>query len=396
MRQAGSIVKKRNRYYVVYRNPDKKQKWIGGFEKKAEAQTARTRILGEIQTGAYFETDATTFEQFADEWLENRVSIKGSTWQNYKSYLDLHVKPVLGSIKMSSVDFPAVQRLVRSLGTKKAQGKAGNLSANTIRKITTMLSTLFSAAMKQKLMRTNPAVGLELPKVVKAKIEPSTMEGVRAILEQAPADVRLLFQLDALTGLRRGEILALQWRDVDWMNSELVVERAISRARATDGVHKYQQVVGTTKGGRSRRVGLAPMLLEGLRHLRATTVDPSEGSFIFTRNGTFIDPEYFSKWIALPLVKSASKGSIKRFHDLRHFYASMLIAQGENPKYIQDQLGHASITTTFDIYGHLMPQARREASAKLAKSLFEETLSEKPSRTVLDQKAVEDLPQVIN
>ena len=74
----------------------------------------------------------------------------------------------------------------------------------------------------------------------------------------------------------------------------------------------------------------------------------------------------------------------------------MLIAQGENPKYIQDQLGHASITTTFDTYGHLMPQARREASAKLAKSLFEETLSEKPSRNVLDQKAVEDLPQVIN
>jgi hypothetical protein len=60
----------------------------------------------------------------------------------------------------------------------------------------------------------------------------------------------------------------------------------------------------------------------------------------------------------------------------------MLIAQGENPKYIQDQLGHASITTTFDTYGHLMPQARREASAKLANSLFEETLSEKSSRNV--------------
>jgi integrase len=64
-------------------------------------------------------------------------------------------------------------------------------------------------------------------------------------------------------------------------------------------------------------------------------------------------------------VKKASERHIKRFHDLRHFYASMLIAQGENPKYIQDQLGHASITTTFYIYGHLMLQARQEASAKL-------------------------------
>jgi integrase len=131
------------------------------------------------------------------------------------------------------------------------------------------------------------------------------------------------------------------------------------------------------------------MLLDELRNLRAVAPDSSEEAFLFTRNGSFIDPEYSSEWIcALPLVKKASEGRIKRFHDLRHFYASMLIAQGESPKYIQDQLGHASITTTFDIYGHLMPQARREASAKLAKSLFEEPSTEKPIvRTMLEQES---------
>jgi len=191
---------------------------------------------------------------------------------------------------------------VRSLGKKKAHRKDQILSANTVRKITTMLSTLFTAAMKRKLNRVNQPKALELPKVVRAKTEPSNIESVRAILEQAPIDVRVLFQPGALTGLRRGEILALQWRDADWLNSELIVGRALPMARS--------------------------------------------------------------------LVKTASEGKIKRFHDLRHFYASMLIAQGESPKYIQDQLGHASITTTFDVYGHLMPQARREASAKLAKTLF--------------------------
>lgn len=191
---------------------------------------------------------------------------------------------------------------MRSLGKKKAHRKDQILSANTVRKITTMLSTLFTAAMKRKLNRVNQPKALELPKVVRAKTEPSNIESVRAILEQAPIDVRVLFQPGALTGLRRGEILALQWRDADWLNSELIVGRALPMARS--------------------------------------------------------------------LVKTASEGKIKRFHDLRHFYASMLIAQGESPKYIQDQLGHASITTTFDVYGHLMPQARREASAKLAKTLF--------------------------
>jgi len=121
-------------------------------------------------------------------------------------------------------------------------------------------------------------------------------------------------------------------------------------------------------------------------------------SFLFTRNGSFIDPEYSSEWIcALPLVKKASEGRIKRFHDLRHFYASMLIAQGESPKYIQDQLGHASITTTFDIYGHLMPQARQEASAKLAKSLIEEIPAEKPNvRTMLEREPETEVAEKVN
>lgn len=139
------------------------------------------------------------------------------------------------------------------------------------------------------------------------------------------------------------------------------------------------------------------MLLDGLRNLRAVVPNTSEKAFLFTHNGTFIDPEYFSKWLALPLVKKASEGRIKRFHDLRHFYASILIAQDESPKYIQDQLGHASITTTFDVYGHLMPQARREASANLAISLFEETPTEKPIvRTMFEQQAVDNLPQTSN
>jgi integrase len=96
------------------------------------------------------------------------------------------------------------------------------------------------------------------------------------------------------------------------------------------------------------------------------TEPPVSDSFIFTRGGTFIDPEYFTKWIAIPLVREATNGRVRRFHDLRHFFASMLIENGESSKYVQDQVGHASITTTFDTYGHLMPQATR----KLERSVF--------------------------
>ena len=112
------------------------------------------------------------------------------------------------------------------------------------------------------------------------------------------------------------------------------------------------------------------MVLEALKRRRQMAGPVRDEDFIFQRNGTFIDPEYFSKWIALPLIRRATGGRVKRFHDLRHFLASMLIDQGESPKYIQDQLGHASIATTFDTYGHLMPRRVLEATAKLERSLF--------------------------
>ncbi len=94
------------------------------------------------------------------------------------------------------------------------------------------------------------------------------------------------------------------------------------------------------------------------------------------RNGSFIDPEYFTKWIALPLVKKASGGRVKRFHDLRHFFVSMKIDQKENIKEIQEAVGHASISTTMDIYGHLRPNSRQESAERLEKSLFARLLEQ--------------------
>ena len=116
-----------------------------------------------------------------------------------------------------------------------------------------------------------------------------------------------------------------------------------------------------------RRVALPSIVSESLRQWRQISEPASDAAFILARNGAFIDPEYFSKWIALPLLK---KAGVERFHDLRHFFVSMLISQGENPKYIQDQVGHADIKTTFNTYGHLMPQSRKQAAAKLERSLF--------------------------
>jgi integrase len=369
MRQAGSVLKKRNRWYVAYRTETGKQNWEGGFDTKGQAQARLTEILGQIQSGAYVEPSGILFDEFADQWLKNRINISGSTWEGYDSYLKAHIKPELGTMKLKDIKHTHIQNLITRLATQP-QKSGKPLSANTVRKMATMLATLFKSAVKNNLIRINPAKELELPKAVKAKIQPPSKEDVLSILREAPVEHQALFLLDCVTGLRRGEVLALQRKHIDWINREACVEQAIKKVRVTDDVHKYSWAVGPTKSGRQRRVGIPPIVLEALQLHLSASKDVSEDQFIFTRNGTFMDPEYFSKWIALPLVKKATDGRVKRFHDLRHFFASVLIENGESPKYIQDQVGHASITTTFDIYGHLMPKAKQEATKRLERSIF--------------------------
>jgi integrase len=135
-------------------------------------------------------------------------------------------------------------------------------------------------------------------------------------------------------------------------------------------------------------------LLSGLKQ-----ISTNDAGLIFCDSkGNYIDPDYFDDHIFKPIKEAAGMMGI-RFHDLRHFFASMLIAQGESPKYICDQLGHSSIQITFDTYGHLFPQAKVDASEKLEKWMFKG----RPKATVSDVLADEgnndhekELPEKLN
>jgi integrase len=170
-------------------------------------------------------------------------------------------------------------------------------------------------------------------------------------------------------------MLALQYPDIDWFAREIIVSRAVSLVRADDAVHKWVWQLGPTKNGRTRRVGVGERVLRFLADLKQAAVD-KEG-FLFTpemaglagNRYSFIAPDYFDASIYGPIAAAVGLPGI-RFHDLRHFFASKLIAQGETAKYVCDQMGHSSIQVTFDTYGHLFPQARQEASTKFEQEMF--------------------------
>ncbi|GJM43229.1 MAG: hypothetical protein DHS20C21_00710 [Gemmatimonadota bacterium] len=162
-----------------------------------------------------------------------------------------------------------------------------------------------------------------------------------------------------LTGMRRGELLGLQWGDVDWANERLFVRRAL-----------YGGEVSELKSRRSyRAVFMSPTLVATLRAHRVAS-PPSELDLVFCNShGRALDPDDMIKRGFMPALRRAGLRRL-RFHDLRHTFASLLIHQGENVKLIQEQLGHASITVTIDRYGHLLPGAGESAAAKLDTTVF--------------------------
>jgi len=203
------------------------------------------------------------------------------------------------------------------------------------------------------------------------QVVPPTKEEVWKLVdagEELGGFGREMVFIDAFTGLRRNEILALQYTDIDWTNKEIIINKAISKTKVSDGVRKWEWQIGPPKSRKSnRRVAAADSVLELLQGLRSKAKDTSGLTFLGPE-GKRMDPDYFDAFIFGRIAAHAGLSSV-RFHDLRHFFASMLIAQGESAKYVCDQMGHSSIQVTFDTYGHLFPNSR-ETAKKLQQAMF--------------------------
>ena len=194
-----------------------------------------------------------------------------------------------------------------------------------------------------------------------------------------------LTYLGAFTGVRRNEALALRFDDIEWFSNEVSVRHAISKRRRKDGGHKWEWHVGPPKSRRSaRRISATESVMKLLAELK---VGKPGGAFLFSGscNG-FIDPDMFDAEVWKPVARKAEMEAT-RFHDLRHFFASQLIANGETAAYVRDQMGHPSIKVTFDTYGHLFPGRGKEASDRYEKSM--EEARQKPSADVSKALALE-------
>ena len=178
-----------------------------------------------------------------------------------------------------------------------------------------------------------------------------------------------LTYLGAFTGVRRNEALAMRFDDIDWFAHEIRLRHAISKRRGRDGAHKWEWYVGPPKSRKFvRRITAADSVLKMLADLKAGR---SDDDFLFPSDSAgFIDPDKFDLDIWKPITQRAGMAGT-RFHDLRHFFASQLLANHETVAFVRDQMGHSSIQVTFDTYGHLLPGRSKEASARYETAMEE-------------------------
>ena len=327
--------------------------------KKIEAKIA----LGQFQLEEETEGDKVPlFSEYAETWINTIVpaTCKISTEIDYRSILDNHVLTAFGKKPINEINRIMVKKFL--MGKVKS-----GFAISTVSHMKCCISGVFNVAMDDETLTANPAHRLgKIFKTDKTKNEiiPYTKAELSQLLESfqlyLPEHYPMALTL-ARTGMRLGEVTALQWKDIDFENRLIHVQRTFSRRK-----------LGIPKSGKDRLVDMSNQLskvLHVLKEHRKNDVikngwkeDP--GWLFPSKAGMALNMDYWRKRIFYKAIEKAGLRKI-RVHDLRHTFASLLIEAGESLTYIRDQLGHHSISFTVDVYGHLTPGGNKAAVDRL-------------------------------
>jgi integrase len=389
-------IRRRGKAWVVYFRVNGKQVWrtfsdreyggSSGAREAAElylAQSQAKRVRGEFRRPAKIR-----FADFAVEWLNvyAKPNVKVRTYEAYETSLRVHLVPEFGDLYMSEISRRAIDsfiadwlaggpgfrervRQARDLEAKRARDEDRDprpvklgCSPGTISNALTPLREMLGHAVEWEYLTTNPALGVKRPRVERTEMHVFGPAEIRKLLEKAEgATARAMILTAVATGMRRGELLALRWGDVDWNSHRIWVRRNINR---------HGQFQEPKTRGSVRAIAMPDTLAATLREHRMASRWKEADDLIFaTEKGTPLDGQNFVRRVFDPALRRAGLPKI-RFHDLRHSFASLLIAQGEHPKLISEQLGHASVQITLDRYGHLLPASYDSAGDRLEAALF--------------------------
>jgi integrase len=340
---------------------------------RQEAAGKLTQALQDAAQGTFVPPHRLTLGAWLATWLweYKRPKLKAITFDSYAMLLRKHIKPALGHLPLRDVRPEQLQRFYNTLG---AQG----YSARTIRYCHTLLHGALQQAQKNSLIVRNVATLVELPRAVKKEMQTLSLAQVAGTLlpHVAGHPLEAAFVLVFTTGLRRGEVLALRWSDVDLERGVLHVRRTLVRARGSMG-ERSKLIVSAPKTAQAQRtIPLPAQCVTALRRhrahqaadkLRLGVAYADQGLVVCQANGRPLDPRNFNRQFSRMLAQAGLPHI--RLHDSRHTYATLLLEQRVPHKTVQVLLGHASAKTTLDIYSHVSLELEHQADRTLDAAL---------------------------
>ena len=340
-------------YRGAYVGPDGKRRYVSG-KTKEEARKALREARANADTGLVFDAGKLTLSEYLDRWLTDSVkdTVRQRTYERYESLVRVHIKPALGRVKLKALTPAHVRGLYRE---KLDSG----LSPRTVNYIHVTLHKALSQAVSDALVQRN-AAQVKAPRPEKKEIKPLSQEQARKLIataHDAGDRYAALYVLALHAGLREGELLGLQWEDLDLDATAptLQVRRTLSETRTGP---KFE----FPKSGKGRSIKLSRKAVEALRShrarqarekLRLGTLWQDNGLVFPTTTGTTMSGTNLLGRHFKPLLKKAELPAV-RLHDLRHTCATILLMAGKHPKYVQELLGHANISITLDTYSHVI------------------------------------------
>ena len=340
-----------------------KRKTARGTKREAEAELAR--ILGAIQGGTYTDPTRITVGELVTKWRDEVAAheVSAKTFERYAEHAD-RIISALGRIPLTRLQPLQILEFYGDLRRNGHKRNGGGLSEQTLLHIHKVLTAALTQAVRWRLIAVNPAADVKPPRPARVEMKTLTADEMKRLLTAAESSSLYTLTLLALTtGLRRGELLGLQWRDVDWARRRISVVRTLEET-------KQGLALKAPKTSRSARMVPVPeVALDALRRqqvrlkadrLRAGSAYQDGDLVLADSVGLPLAPDAVSKaFIAL-----ATRAGLKdvSLHSLRHTHVTELLRSGVNPKVVSERVGHSSVAFTLQRYGHALPDMQQDAA----------------------------------
>lgn len=345
-----------------------------------EARKKLAAFVTEVEAGEYIAPSHIKFGGYVDVWRKDTIKkVSPKTMETYNYALTGRILPFLSHYKMEDISHVHINHFIESL-------EEDELSTSYIKKYHNILSNIFKLAVRNETIKKNPIEKVDSPSVTYEPGQVYNSEELKNLYHLLNKEENrqqvLIIKMALLTGMRKGEILALQWDDVDFSTNTIHVKHSLSYTVDNGYILKEPK----TKGSYRKVAPPKQFMIELKKHIAMKRTDRMEASelweggkffFVFSSDmGKPLNPDSPNRWWKRFIarindqLRKDDKPQIKRirFHDFRHTAATDLINKGANIHSISKRLGHANITTTMNIYGHYL----EEADQKIADMLDED------------------------